>query len=76
VGTQTRSGHCGEEENRLVLPEIEHRFLGRPARNIGAIPTEISRISNLSYAMYTFSYFNWRTLFNQIPFYFSMDFAQ
>lgn len=63
-----------KKKNHLLLPEIEHRFLCRPARKIGAIPTELSRIPTLSYAvLYTFSYFNWHTLFNKITFYVSIS---
>lgn len=74
MGPQSRSGRCEEEKNHLLLSEVEHRFLGRPVRNIGAIPTELSRIPALSYAMlYTFPYFNLHTLFNKLPFYVLMD---
>jgi hypothetical protein len=33
-----------EEAHLLLVTEIEPRFLGRPARNLDAITTELSRI--------------------------------
>jgi hypothetical protein len=42
---QIQSGGYGEKTNLLPLPVIETRFLRRPARNVGAIPTvSIERI--------------------------------
>jgi hypothetical protein len=35
-------GYYGEEKNLLPLPEIEPRFLGRPARSLVDVPTELS----------------------------------
>jgi hypothetical protein len=37
-----KSGRCGEEKNVLHLPGIQPQFLGRPARGLFAIRTEIS----------------------------------
>jgi hypothetical protein len=33
-GPHSRSGRSGEDKNRLYLPEIDHRFLGRPVRSL------------------------------------------
>jgi hypothetical protein len=43
VRLQSRSGHYGEGENLLPLPGIETQLLGRPARSVIAVPTELSR---------------------------------
>jgi hypothetical protein len=43
-GPQGRSGRCGEEINLFLLPWIEPWYLlGRPARRLFTIPTELSR---------------------------------
>jgi hypothetical protein len=44
-GPQIRSGHFGWKKNLLPLPEIEPRFFGCPARNIVAVPIELSRLT-------------------------------
>jgi hypothetical protein len=41
-GPQSRSGRYEKEKNRLPLPEIELRLLGRLIRSLVAIPTELS----------------------------------
>jgi hypothetical protein len=43
-GPQRRSGHYGEEENLLPTTGIEPRFLGRPARRLVTMSTELSRL--------------------------------
>jgi hypothetical protein len=43
VGPHSRSEHCGAKS--LTLIEIDTRFLGRPARSLLALPTEIYRLS-------------------------------
>jgi hypothetical protein len=42
-----RSGPNGEARNILLLPGIELRLLGRSARSLVTIPTEISRLEKL-----------------------------
>jgi hypothetical protein len=39
----------GEGENLVSLPGIEPRLFGRPARNLVAIPTELSRHGKKKY---------------------------
>jgi hypothetical protein len=34
----------GRKEKLLSLPTIKHRFVGRPARSLVAIPTELSEL--------------------------------
>jgi hypothetical protein len=41
-GPPKRIGLYGECKNLLPLPGFEARFLGRPARNLAAVPTELS----------------------------------
>jgi hypothetical protein len=48
-GLQSQTGRCGEEKILLHLPGIEPRFLGRLARNVVAIPTELSRVWNRAF---------------------------
>jgi hypothetical protein len=43
-GSQSLYGGCGEDKNLFQLPGIKPQFLGRPARNIVAISTELSRL--------------------------------
>jgi hypothetical protein len=40
---QSWAGRYGEGKNLLPLPGIKPRLLGRPARSLVAIPTELSR---------------------------------
>jgi hypothetical protein len=42
VRIQSRSGGCDEEKYIFPLPGIKLRFLGRPARSVVTIPTELS----------------------------------
>jgi hypothetical protein len=44
-GPQSQSGRCGEEKNFLLLPINEPRILGCPARSLGPVPTELSRLN-------------------------------
>jgi hypothetical protein len=40
-----RDGLDSAQEKRLLfLPEIERRFLGRPARIVASLPTELARL--------------------------------
>jgi hypothetical protein len=43
---ERRSGRYGEGKSLLSLRGLELRFLGRPARSLVAIPTELSRLHN------------------------------
>jgi hypothetical protein len=40
-GPQNRSGPYGKEKNLLPFEGIDQRFLGHPAHNLAAIPTEL-----------------------------------
>jgi hypothetical protein len=44
VGPLRQSGHFGGEKNLLSLPGIKPRFLGRPARGLVCIQTELARL--------------------------------
>jgi hypothetical protein len=39
---QIRSGRYSKEKNLLLLPAVKPRYLGRPARSLVAVPTELS----------------------------------
>jgi hypothetical protein len=50
-GPQILSGRYGEEKNLFPIPAIKPRFLGRPARNVVVIPTELSSGNFFHHAM-------------------------
>jgi len=43
-GPQDLSGRFGKQRTILSLPGIETRFLGRPARSLAIISTELPRL--------------------------------
>jgi hypothetical protein len=43
-GTQSCSGHSGEEKNSQPLPGIELKNPDRPAHSLVTIPTELSQL--------------------------------
>jgi hypothetical protein len=60
-GSQSRSGNYTERTNFLHLPGIQPQILSRPARNLVALSTKISRFLFLGIAKIAFFYrFKWK----------------
>jgi hypothetical protein len=51
---QSRSEHSEEEKYLFALPEIEPRFLDRPASDVTTIPTELFQLRILYIQRKTF----------------------